>query len=86
MGFEISGVTKDDAGALLGSCECFLFKYDSGANTLTQSDFVTSDAVTGAYTFAAIADDDPAYLVTAFKDGAPSFYDASDHNLQPLFV
>jgi len=79
----LTGITKNGAGALLGSCECFLFKYDSGAHTLTQMDYQVSNATTGFYVFTT-ADSDPLYLVTSFKDGSPNVFDVTDHNLQPV--
>ena len=80
----LTGVTKNNSGVPLGSCDVFLFKYDSGASTLTQMDFVTSDPTTGVYTFTGIADTLAVYLVTAFKNGTPNVFDVTDHNLQPV--
>ncbi len=81
----LSGVTRNNTGAPLVSCECFLFKYDGTAHTLTQiGSMVTSDAGTGAYSFTGIADSDPAYMVLAFKNGSPDVFDCTDHNLTPV--
>lgn len=83
MAFQITGVTKNNSGVPLGSCDVFLFKYNSGTHTLAQVDYVTSNGTTGAYTFSSIADGDAAYMVAAFKDGSPNAFDLTDHNLQP---
>ncbi len=81
----ITGTTRNNAGIILGSCECFLFKYDGTAHTLTQTgSFVTSDPTTGIYTFTGIADSDPFYMVTAFKNGSPNVFDVTDHTLTPV--
>lgn len=62
----VAGVTKNAAGAVLGSCTVTLF------DTLTDvvREVQTSDAVTGAYQFSAI-NDTRAYYVRAYKAGAP---------------
>jgi len=83
MAYQITGVTKNNAGAVLGNCDCFLFKHDSGAHTLTQIDYTISDGSTGAYAFTGIADNDAAYTVTFFKDGTPNVFDVLDRNLVP---
>jgi hypothetical protein len=64
----ISGVTKDSAGAILGSCTVRLYR--TAGDAFLQS--VTSDATTGVYTF------DPAgaigaqgHYVVAYKAGSP---------------
>lgn len=62
----ISGVTKDSAGAVLGSCVVQLF--------LTATDYfiseLISDAATGAYEFRVGLGTGPYYLV-AYKAGSP---------------
>lgn len=82
VGYSLAGVSKDKTGAVLGSCECFLFK-DNGDDTLTFVDHTTSDPSTGAYTFSDIVDNDAAYLVYFFKDDTPHVFDVTDHVLQP---
>ncbi len=64
--------------------ECYLLK-DNLDNTLTFLQHVTSDGG-GNYSFTGIADDDPQYLVYAFKDGSPNVFDATDHVLQPVLA
>jgi hypothetical protein len=84
MTIKLSGITGNNVGAALGSCDCFLFKYDSSAHTLVQKDYVTSNSSTGAYTFTGVADTAAAYMVTSFKNGTPNVFDMTDHNLQPI--
>lgn len=65
--YVISGVTKDSAGAILGSCNVQLFE------TLTDryiSD-TTSDATTGAYSFTNVSPMSRTYYIVAYKAGAP---------------
>lgn len=81
-GFTLSGVTKDKDGNILGSCECFLLK-DNLDNTASFIDQVTSNAVTGAYQFTNIVDNDANYMVVAWKDDVPHVFDTTDHVLQP---
>jgi len=78
--YELSGVTYDKNGDVLGSCECYLFK-DNLDNTLTFVDYALSNASTGAYTFT-IFDGDAQYLVVAWKDDTPHIFDVTDHVLQ----
>jgi hypothetical protein len=78
--YEINGVTKDNDGDPLGSCECFCFK-DNGDNTLTFIDHTVSNSSTGAYTFT-VPDSDSAYLVYSYKDDSPHVFDVTDHVLQ----
>ena len=63
---RISGVTKDSAGVILGSCVVELYR--------TSDDMplekVTSDATTGVYQFSSVSLGQ-AYYVVAYKAGAP---------------
>ena len=83
--YEIVGVTKDNDGDALGSCECFLFK-DNQDDTLTFMDHTTSHVTTGAYTFSDVGDNDSQYIVYSFKDDTPHVFDVTDHVLQPTEV
>ena len=83
VSYHITGVTKDKDGAVLGSCECFLFK-DNGDNTLSFVAYQVSNASTGVYDFTGLADNDAAYLVYSVKDGSPNVFDVTDHVLQPV--
>lgn len=62
----ISGVTKDSAGAILGSCVVKLYR------TLTDQELeaTVSDSVTGAYSFNSVGPG-LTYYVVAYKPGAP---------------
>lgn len=62
----ISGVTKDSAGAVLGSCVVELYR------TLDDMPLekVTSDAATGVYRFSAVGAGQ-SYYVVAYKQGSP---------------
>jgi hypothetical protein len=79
--FSLSGVTKDEAGDPLGSCDVYLCK-DNGDDTASFVAHQVSHATTGAYSFVGIVDDDAAYFVLAFKSGG--LMDATDHVLQPV--
>ena len=81
--YKLEGVTKDKDGSILGNCLCFLFK-DNQDNTLTYKAYILSNAVTGAYSFAGILDDDAQYIVVAWKDNTPHVFDVTDHVLQPV--
>lgn len=83
-GYELNGVTKDNDGSTLATCECFCFK-DNGDNTLTFVGYDQSDG-SGNYTIPGIEDNDSAYLVYAYKDDTPHVMDVTDHVLQPTAV
>jgi hypothetical protein len=80
--YDLTGVTKDYDGNILGGCDCFLLK-DNGDDTLKFVDYVLSNASTGVYLFEDIVDNDSAYLVVAWKDDTPHVYDVTDHVLTP---
>lgn len=81
--YKLEGVTKDKNGSVLGSCKCFLWK-DNLDNTLTFVGYALSDAVTGAYSFTGITDNDAQYIVESWKDDTPHVFDMTDHVLQPI--
>jgi len=62
----ISGVTRDSAGAILGSCTVSLFR--TLDNLLMEA--VVSDATTGAYSFSSVGLGEE-YFVVAYKQGSP---------------
>jgi len=63
----ISGVTRDSVGSILGSCVVELYE------TLTDLPLqkVTSDAVTGAFTFTAARYSPTTHYIVAYKAGSP---------------
>ena len=63
--YRIDGVTRDSAGAILGSCVVKLFR--TSDDTLAGT--TTSDATTGAYLFYAALG--RTYYVVAYKAGSP---------------
>jgi len=81
--YKLEGITKNKDGNVLVSCKCFLFK-DKIDNYLHYKDYVISDAVTGAYSFTGISDNDTEFIVVAWKDDTPHVFDMSDHVLQPV--
>lgn len=83
VAFELTGVTRDDAGVILGSCEVFLFKHNEAGDARTQVDHVTSNASTGVYLFTGISDNDSDYVVMAFKDDTPHIFGITDRTLTP---
>jgi len=80
--FKIEGVTKNQAGSPLGTCECFLFK-DNEDNTLT---FIAHDQSDGSgnYSFTGLTDGSATYLVYSYKDDTPHVMDVTDHVLIPV--
>lgn len=64
--FQISGVTKDSAGAVLGSCTVKLYRTSDDVLLFT----TTSDATTGAYQFLNASPFFACYVV-AYKAGSP---------------
>jgi len=83
-GFQITGVTRDNTGNLVGSVDVFLLKYNSGTHLFTQIAHGISDSGTGVFTFSGLADNAASYNVVAFKDGSPHVFDVSDRNIQPV--
>jgi len=81
--YELTGITKDNAGSVLGSCHCFLCK-DNGDNTCSYVNYQLSNASTGIYNFTGIGDNDAAYFVISWKDNTPHVMDVTDHVLQPM--
>ena len=81
--YKLEGITYDKTGNALGSCKCFLFK-DNQDNTISPIDYQVSNAVTGAYSFTGLEDNDAQYLVYAVKDDSPHVFDVTDHVLQPV--
>ncbi len=82
IGYELEGVTYDKDEVILGSVDCYLWK-DNQDDTITFVDHVVSNAVTGAYTFPAIVDNDSQYFVVFIKDDTPHVFDVTDHVLTP---
>ena len=78
--FNVTGVTKDNEGNVLGECQLYLFKDELGSPRLI--DETTSDETTGEYTLEAF-DQDEDYFVVAFKDGEPDVFDVSPRTIQP---
>jgi len=81
--YNLSGVTYDKDGSILGDVECYLWK-DNGNDTLTWVAYQLSNSGSGVYAFADITDNDSAYLVTFVKDDSPHVMDVTDHNLTPV--
>lgn len=80
--YEITGITKDNDGVALGSCECFLLK-DNGDDTLSFIAHTTSHSSTGAYTFGGLEDNDAQYTVYSYKDETPHVFDVTSRVLEP---
>ena len=81
--YHLTGVTKDDDGSVLGSCECFLLR-DNGDNTLTFLAYQVSNASTGVYDFTGLTSDSANLIVYAVKDNTPHVFDCTDHVLAPV--
>jgi len=80
--YKLEGVTKDNGGSALGTCECFLMK-DNQDDTATFVDYDQSDG-SGNYSFTGIADNDAQYFVISWKDDTPHVFDVTDHTLTPV--
>ena len=74
----VAGITKDNAGVALGSCDVYLFR-DNGNDTATYIAYVESNAITGAYSFTVFPGS--AYFVVAFKGGATPVMDVTYRDL-----
>lgn len=75
--YKIEGITKDAQGDVLGGCDVRLhLSSDDGYITYT-----TSDAVTGAYSFTGLPNNDQRYVI-AYKAGTPVF--GTTDNLTPV--
>ena len=74
----VAGITKDNAGTALGSCDVYLFR-DNGNDTATYIAYQESNAVTGAYSFTVFPGS--AYFVVAFKGGATPVMDVTDRTV-----
>lgn len=79
--YSLTGITKDNSGSVLGSCECYLVK-DNLDDTYTFIAYQLSNG-SGVYNFTGITDNDANYQVISWKDGTPVM-DCTDHVLQPV--
>ena len=78
----IEGITKDNAGSVLGSVVVSLFK-DKGSGVFEYCDTTTSHSGTGAYSFTVLNDDESLFWVYGRKDDSPHVFDCSDPVLAP---
>jgi hypothetical protein len=74
----VAGITKDNSGNALGSCDVYLFR-DNGNDTATYIAYQESNAATGAYSFTVFPGS--TYFVVAFKGGATPVMDVTDRTL-----
>ena len=74
----VAGITKDNAGTALGSCDVYLFR-DNGNDTATYIAYQESNSVTGAYSFTVFPGS--VYFVVAFKGGATPVMDVTDRTV-----
>ena len=74
----VAGITKDNAGVALGSCDVYLFR-DNGNDTPTYIAYQESNSVTGAYSFTVFPG--ATYFVVAFKGGATPVMDVTDRTV-----
>jgi len=73
--YHITGVTRNSAGVILGSCTVLLYKTSDHSYVTS----MTSDADTGEYSFA--LDNSTEYFVVAFKSGTPNVQGVTDDDL-----
>ena len=74
----VAGITKDNSGVALGSCDVYLFR-DNGGDTATYIAYQESNSVTGAYSFTVFPGS--TYFVVAFKGGATPVMDVTDRTV-----
>jgi len=74
----VAGITKDNAGVALGSCDVYLFR-DNGGDTATYIAYVESGAADGTYSFTVFPGS--TYFVVAFKGGATPVMDVTDRTV-----
>lgn len=74
----VAGITKNNSGVALGSCDVYLFR-DNGNDTATYIAYQESNSVTGAYSFTVFPGS--AYFVVAFKGGATPVMDVTYRDL-----
>jgi len=74
----VAGITKDNSGVALGSCDVYLFR-DNGGDTATYIAYVESGAADGTYSFTVFPGS--AYFVVAFKGGATPVMDVTDRTV-----
>ena len=80
--YTITGVTKDNAGSVLGSMVLSLFK-SKGSGVFEYVATTTSNAGTGAYTFTVNNDNAANFMVYGIKENSPHVFDATDFTLTP---
>jgi len=81
--YKVEGITKDNSGSALGSCETFLLK-DNQDQTSSFIAHQVSNSSTGAYSFTGLTDDSTSYIVISWKDDDPHVFDVTDHVLEPV--
>lgn len=81
--YKLDGITKNNAGSVLGSCHCFLIK-DNLDDTYDLIEYQLSNAGTGAYSFTGLEDNDANYQVISWKDDGTHVFDVTDHVLTPV--
>ena len=74
----VAGITKDNAGVALGSCDVYLFR-DNGNDTATYIAYQESNSVTGAYSFTVFPGS--VYFVVAFLGGGTPVMDVTYRDL-----
>jgi hypothetical protein len=80
---KISGVTRDNSGSILGSCDVYLHKFVDGKMFYIGS--TVSNPTTGVYEFFRY-DNDSNYVITARKVGSPNVFDVTDFNITPTAI
>jgi len=80
---EISGITKDNSGTALGSCDVYINKFIDDKFYYVGK--TVSDSVTGAYSYS-LYDNESNYVVTARKTGSPNVFDVTDFNITPTVI
>ena len=80
--YTLTGVTKDNAGSVLGSMVLSLFK-SKGSGVFEYVATTTSNAGTGAYTFTVNNDNAANFMVYGIKEDSPHVFDATDFVLTP---
>lgn len=76
MTWTMNGVTRDSNGTILGGCTVLLFLTSTHAFVAS----TTSNAVTGAFSFAGLTDG-ASYFIVSIKAGFPDVFGTTDDTL-----
>ena len=77
--YSLAGVTRDENGDALGSCDVYLLK-NNGDNTMSFIDYCSSNVTTGSFSFTEVPENSDLQVI-AFLDGAINRMDCTEWTL-----